>query len=929
MTYDDQMRDLYRSIASASEEARIQLLHQALALATEAGDEDASYELNLGLVATAAAFGDTPTMLAAFDAAVALRTADPARFPDTITKPVGVELGYQAILLLEALGANAAIAREPIRHTLASLRHLYELSGTAELNMPRHALIAALRLGDVASWRTLAAELQERPRDTNSQCEACVQHDLVSVYRRIDGAEAGIAVAERMLREGLSCPIEPETTLAELLVPALLNGNSAFVTQHFARVDGIRLPYCEERLMLRTPLLALAALTENLALGLEMFESLLPDIGLVLHDDAARMEFFANAALLLDRATAHGLGERAVRDVVGVLPAQGLGDSSEKVATLAPKLWAAAEDVAARFDAGRGNTFRRDRVAEIRSWSSVSIPLSLGEPRAEPLAVELPHQPQDGAQWAARARDRSMLLDRPGAIDACDRALADAELDPALRSDMLAVRLRAHAEQAQIEAGVSSINGLDSQVRQDLADQFSALMTSLDSIGKSTRAAILTAMGLARYDNEYQYEPDQLFALLEQFAEASPDDRALLEAHLAAALGVAGDHAQAAEWAMRSAEDSQVDPDLGARQSARLFTTELLVRLGRPEAQSWLEQLIADCDDAPIIQAVSHMQLGQVHVAADELAAAAEHAQRASYLFASVDAPRQAADVAGTQASLLEHLGDLAGAAHVTRRILELSDPLEDYDQRPVRLDLGRLLVGADQAEQALTVLQELDSELGANPLVDRAVSYGCAYWLGRAYLSLGQPQEAANLWQAALNLAGSDDDPEQPVRLFTRALGDLLAEHGQLEASLEVFEAMREVAAASENPLVEVELNERVGLIRCLAGDPAGVDVLVRARTRAEDMGASWSAADITNSLARGLWTLGRLDEAVSTGLEASDRFGAVGDQVSSRGAFCWTASILANAERTAEAIALLEPVASDHEEFAQLLAALRDQDN
>lgn len=929
MTYDDQMRDLYRSIASVNEEARLPLLHQALALATEAGDEDASYELNLGLVATAAVFGDTPTMLAAFDAAVARRTADPARFPNTITQPVGVELGYQAILLLEALGANAAIAREPISHTLASLRHLYELSGTAELNMPRHALIAALRLGDVASWRTLAAELQERPRDTNSQCEACVQHDLVSVYRRIDGAEAGIAVVERMLREGLSCSIEPETTLAELLVPALLNGNSAFVTQHFPRVNSLQLPYCEERLMLRTPLLALAALTENLALGLGMFESLLPDVGLVLYDDAARMEFFANAALLLDRATAHGLGDRAVRDVVGVLPAQGLGDSSEKVATLAPKLWAAAEEVAARFDAGRGNTFRRDRVTEIRSWSSVSIPLSLGEPRAEPLAVELPPQPQDGAQWAARARDRLMLLDWPGVIDACDRALADAELDPSLRCNLLSIRMRAHAEHAQIEAGVSSINDLDPQVRQHLADQFSALITSLDSIGKSTRAAILTAMGLARYDNEYQYEPDEIFALLEQFGEASPEDRAVLEARLATALYAAGDTAQAAEWAIRSAEDSQADPDPMFRQRVRLSTADMLVRLGHPEAQSWLEQLIADFDDVPLIQAISHMLLGQVYAAADELALAAEHAQRASYLFASADAPQQAVDVAGIQVSYLERLGDLAGAAQVIRRALELSDPLEDYDQRPVRLDLGRLLVDAGQAEQALTVLQQLDSELGANPPVDRAVSYDCAYLLGRAYLSLGQPQEAANLWQAALNLAGSDDDSEQPVRLFSRALGDLLADHGQLEAALEVFEGVREAAAASENPLVEVELDERVGLIRCLAGDPAGVDVVVRARTRADDVGAAWPAATITYNLARGLRALGRIDEAVAAGLEASDRFSAVGDQVNSRSLFCWTASMLADAERTAEAVALLEPVASDHEEFAQLLAAVRDQGN
>ncbi len=928
MNYADEMRSLYEVIKYADWERGAPYMEQALALATDAQDEDAIYELNLALFVAKNSVGDTPAALAAFDAVAERRMADPVRFPEKITKPTPIDLGYQATLVLECVGVNASVGREQIEHTLSSLSQLAELSGTAELNVPREKLVAAIYLGDVDSWRTLATELQTQPMDTVAQCEACTQHDLAHAYRRIDGTDAGLAVVERMLREDIACPIEPETTLSMLLVPALLNGNSAFVSRHFARVNDLRLPYCEERLALRTPLLALAALTENVALGLELFESLLPDLALVLHQDVARMEFFANAALLLDRATARGLGQRSVRDTVGVLPAQGLGEQSETVATLAPKLWATAEKLAARFDAGRGNTFRRDQIAEIRSWATASIPLPLGEAPAEPFTFEPPRQPQNGTGWAAWAKERATLPDRPATLDACDRALADTDLDPSLRSDMLAYRLRARAELAQVEAGVTTVDELDPQVRDELADEFSELMASMAASGKPTHAAILTALGLARYDIEFNPDPDYLSALLEQFSEASPSDRGFLESHLACAWADAGDSEQAAKWAILSGEHSESDPDPEIRDSGRLFTGHMLTLLGHPEARSWLERLIADCDESPVTRAHGHMALSRLHANSDEHALSATHAQRASYLYASVDAPRWAADASSTQAALLESANDLAGAIQATRRVLELSNLVEGYDQLPVSLELGRLLGGAGQAEQALAVLQQVDSELAARGLLGSPDSYACAYWLGHTRVALDQPQEAADLWQAALNLASSESGAPDQVPLFARALGNLLATHQQWDAALEAFETMRGIAQASEDPLMEIGLNERVGLITCSKGDPSGLDALIHARARAEELNARWAAADITDSLARAFESLGRIDESVAAALDASDRFVAEGDHQNGHDSFTLAVFCLARAERFTEAIALLEPIASENEEYTSILANLRDRE-
>lgn len=522
-----------------------------------------------------------------------------------------------------------------------------------------------------------------------------------------------------------------------------------------------------------------------------------------------------------------------------------------------------------------------------------------------------------------------MLLDWPATIETCDRALADPELDPSTLSEVLAYRLRARTEIAQNAAEVDTIADLDPQTRHQLSTEFDAFTTCLFETGKPTRAAMFSALGLTRYDVSFVPSVDQLSVLLEQFEDASASDLSVLESYLAFALLSAERPEEAADWAIRSADHCSDDPDRDIRHDGQLFTARLLTQLSHPQARPRLERLVADSLDVPSVQVTALMMLAQVQAEAGELTSSAELAQRASYLYASIDAPKHAAHAAEVHASVLEDLGDLAGAIHATGRILELTNLVEDYDQLPVRLDLGRLLVSAGQAEQALTVLQHVDSELAAGDLLGSPISYACAYWLGRAHLSLENPEDAAKLWRAALNLATSETGAPDQIPLFSKALGNLLADYGQWDASLEAFETMRGFADTCEDPQVEVGLNERVGLITCCKGDPAGLETLAHARARAEELDAPWLTADITDSLARGLQALERTDEAVATALEASDLFAAVDDQMKSRESFRWATITLASAGRVSEALALLEPVASDNDDFTDLLAALHRQDS
>ena len=926
MKQTPELADLYLQLHKADWTRVPPLLERAIAVATEANDEDSLYQLRRMMVDAASYLGDAPTQLASFTTVVEQHLHDPERFPNVVTSPSRSNLEYQIGNTMDTLAENSSVTRDQLEQAMASAYRVYHLHGTADTNVPVDDLARAIYLGDTDRLSELAEQMRRITVVGTSRCEACDRHLLIHADLNTGNLDAALTTAELMLRDKLSCPIEPAFSFARLLIPALLEGHLDFVSRHFERVNSTVAPSVSERVSIRLSLLPLAALTENLAFGLAEFEQRLVDLAGLRYNDLVRLEFFAAGAVLLTRAAVRGLGQRAVRDTTGALAAFGIGSGDETVESLAPQLWSAAEELAARFDSGRGNTFRSDRLNQMRSWSAVSIPLPLG-PQPEPAMVTVPDPARSSAEWVTWAATRLRLSDPMGALEACTRALNGGDLDPSLRTDALGYRLRAQARVWQTAAGVTRVAELDPESQAELANQFAELTAGLIDTGRPSRAAILTALGLAQYDRGVQHEVDRLTTLLEQFDDAPAADRSLLEAHLSSALAEAGRSTEAIEMAIRAAEHAEAGSHLEERHRTWLFAGTTLARFGHAESRTWFERVVAETPDLPGTRAIGLLLLTQSLAAAGEWEQAIAAAAQAIELFTEVDAPRWAADAAWQQASLLEHTGDLAGAIRATRRILHLTAAVESFNSVPAQLQLARLLVLTGQAADAVPILADVDAELAENEGLGTHEAYQCAYWMGRAHRDLGDVETTASLWRAALDKAKANPAAAEWVAEFSWVLGELLAAHGQGDAAVEVLEAMRAILRAGDNPLAEISLDMRIGLITCMNGDASGIDLLLRARSNAEAAAASWEAADITEVLARGLRALGRSDEAVAAALDACDRFTAAGDQRNGSEVLGLAATILAENRRFDEAIALLEPVAPEDPPLAALLEEIRKQ--
>lgn len=929
-TRPPELDDLYTRIAVTPREAgQVPLLGRAILIAEEAGDEDALYELRCCLAQSATRAADAETEIAAFSWALERHLSDPTRFPLVVRSPDYVDLAWLFKWILDTLMKNSAIGRDQIESSLAAMEDLYRREGLG-LSAPAQCRLAAAEyLGDVDDLEELAARFEATPRDAHSDCEVCTPRWLATAELMLARPERAIDRGRAVLASGRTCLSEPQGLLADLLIPLLQDGQLETAEEYFQRCRDKVWTSGYERMAATGELLAASAVTGNLALGLDLLEHRLSDLASVVHDHRNRLGFLSGAALLLDRVERAGLGERPVRDTVGVLAAQSLAPSGANVAVLAEALWAESDRLAAAFDARAGNRWWRGWLDARRALGDLDVPLDLGYAEAAPLLVPSRPDPTTARDWLNRARERSWIGDTVGAVAAAGRAIEIGGLSGDDLAGALRTRERGLSRAVQEAAGVTSLADVPEADLTLLRAATAEYRAELERQGRLDRIRVIDALGPERDDLGWAPDADHLVALVEELRSAGIADDELdgIEFEAARSFARAGRGEEAAQLALAAREHSLATARPDEVAAYQLSVGELLAWLGHPDAHAALSAAVGQPDAEPVLHALALRALARLHGQAGEWSEGITAAREAVHLLSGLEVPAVAAEASELHAALLESSGDLAGSVRAARRALDLAEPQEGLDTSALRLELGRRLVVAGRPGEAVAVLRDVDRALLERSEPEGSPdAYGCAFWLGTALRDAGDANRAADVWDAAFGVAVSRGDHGVQVTLG-RDLGNLFAAYSVWEEALRVFRATRDAEAAL-NDGTAPEFDERVGLIRCLAGDAGGLDDLDAALEAARAVGADLAVADWTDSRARALQALDRTEEAVAASLQASDLFTTAGRPDGWAMALGYAARLLADQGRRAEALALLDPVLTDSEDpILAGLRALRDE--
>ncbi|MFT3888212.1 MAG: hypothetical protein QM713_08635 [Arachnia sp.] len=915
-----QLESLYAEIGGAGRGPEaIELIGRAIQIAEELNDEEALYQLRCCLVEAAANADDAETELASFSWALERHRSDPARFPVDIYRPLYTDISWTFKWVLDMLQKNSAIGRGQLMATLDAMDDLYRRNGIGPSAPSMYRLSIATALGDVDALPELLERAEATPRDTHSDCEACVPHMLASAELALGRTDRAIERGRASLKGGQTCLSEPQELLGELIVPLLLAGDVDTAVDYLHRNMDKTWLRRSERLQSAGHVLTAAAVTENVAFGLDLLERRLPDLAGVLHHHRVRMEFLAGAALVLDRAVRDGLGARVVRDTTGVLAAQGIADGST-AAELAPRLWAEAERYAAAFDEGSGTGAKKRWLERMRALADVSIPADLGYGPAEPLVARVQDEPTTGPGWIAWAYDRTGDFD--AAARAAEAALRLGGLSDVELLEALSWRVSSTARLAQRAAEVDTVDAIPAEAQAELSAAVDAFRAELARQGKKDEILVMDALGVSRYSEAWDPQPEELSDLLEQLRGQVDDPAELggIEFDLSISLLRHGRGDEALPYAFVGRDHLLARHPRPRSTRIHLAAGEMLMGLEHPDAEAEVRAAIESAGSSQGSRARALSLLGRLYGTLGRFDEGAVVAAESAQLLQGLGLVGEATGSRHLCAALLDDAGDLAGAIAETRRVLDAMETLEGANTLPVRLDLGRRLFRSGQAEQAVAVLRDLDRDLlTAGTFPD--VAYECAVWLGAALLDVDDANGAVQVYENAIRTAEERGDAMPRIEI-ARQLGNVFADYSMWDEAIATFEGALAVAVELEDEFAVARLRERIGIVRGLSGDPGGLDDIDAAIDVVRALGASLIVADWTDSRARVLNRLGRVDEAVAAELTAADMFLDGGDRGGWGNCLDLTARMLADAGRQSDAVGLLSPLVEEPGDDPILLA-------
>ncbi|MGW6544421.1 tetratricopeptide repeat protein [Streptomyces massasporeus] len=697
-----------------------------------------------------------------------------------------------------------------IEKWLGEMEHRYRLAGHSERAVRSAAHSVAAHVGDVARAERAYAAWLAADRDAMADCHACELHGQ-GWWQAEQGRDAEALELWRPVLEGeYTCAHEPHTSLASCLVPLLRLGR--LDEARACHLRGFRLVRAMESMRgAYADHVEFCALTGNEARGLE----LLAERPAYFTDDGqprSRLDFMTVVALLMDRLTVLGLGDRQVPGPAG---------REWTARELAAHAREEALALAARFDERNGTAHVSERARARMARQPLVERLPLGVRSARPIPPPVPAtapaavtgQP-DLPALLAEARRLSDHL-RPNAVEAWAAAAEAAE-------------------------GVE----LDPRDRAEMADH-EAMALGPEGAGLFERAAAL-------------------------YAEAGDPGEALAArargAYVRALAGDVDDAAEAVTGLYDQVLALYAADGTGMRQTASVVMSRARILTRRAhggegdravlaEAEAAVREVLALVDgrtgqDVRLAARVAEAQamLGELAGLAGDLETAAELFARGAAAFVAAGLPWFAVEYEARLASLAHHLGDVVEAERALRAALEHGGAqLEAPGRAQLHLQLAEVVGGRGDAVEAAE--HALEAAHWADEAGESATLGAWArQQLGGFLLRQGRWAEAAEVLEAALPDLTAETHGDGAVVQTQWWLGDCLSELGEHRAAAERRLQAAEIARHWPEQHDHATLAHLAGESLGQAGLPAEAD---QAYARAGDL---WRALGDTHGLIRSL---------------------------------------------------------------------------
>jgi len=880
---------------------------EAIALAIDIGDEELEYRARIRQSASANMLGDTETLLLSFAWCLAKHDEDPVRFPDEIGHD-GAGLMWQFKWIASTLAASPIFDTADIDAALVDMEKHYRAAGIGMSGVITSQFSAAWQLGDLERAEKLRATLEATPRDDFSHCDACVRSDLIGFLAELGREDEAIALVDELIAGDYQCGDEPEHALSRALLPLLRAGRledaqNAHVRSYVMASDN------PDNLGIIANHLIFCTVTGNEARGLAMLET---HLSWFAHDQLNASGQFAGlvaVGVLLDAITAAGFGTQVVRgaDARDLTPLFGEHEGAWTAEELAAAAWNAAHRIGEQFDQRADNSYHAGLIRKAKELAHERYPLSLS---SETLGLPAPAvaPPTDAAGWLLRAKELTAIGWFPDALPAARRAI-----------ELTSGKDHTAALSALITALVATGDLAAAEVA--LAERIPALREH----GDDAQASLEELLGLAVFGRAEAGDFDALRVAVEVSGELAPAQVADLELSLLGLLlrtdepdlGTAHTLASSA-FAHAEASDSNL-----ARANALRYLAGISASMG--ENETGIEHVHAIIAQAPNRGVAAHAFTLRARILGgmgrfDEGARSADEASQCAHEIEALGPLHDTTVLAGR---LYGEAGMFVDSASRFRLAVRYAERLE-IDSTGARYALGRALVQSNEAPEAIELLsalyeEETDTEVPAGSRGETL------YWLGQGFVANGEAGSAVGVWARATELYLESGDTQSAAR----ALADNAALHssnGSPEEAARLLEdAATHARATPDNLNLLVSVLHQQGRAHAEIGNADGLGILDELLALAAEHQADWLHADVTDSKARALASLGKPKESVALALTAADEYRAAGDVISAANTERFVGGVLAGEERYDEAVAVLQSVmeqAADHDRLRTLVA-------
>ncbi|MEU5392638.1 tetratricopeptide repeat protein [Streptomyces tibetensis] len=697
-----------------------------------------------------------------------------------------------------------------IEQWLGEMEHRYRLAGHSERAVRSAEHSVAAHIGDVARAERAYAAWLAADRDAMADCHACELHGQ-GWWQAEQGRDAeALRLWQPVLEGEFTCAHEPHTAFASSLVPLLRLGRPDEARANHLR--GFRLVRATESMRgAYAEHVEFCALTGNEARGLE----LLAERPAYFTDDGhpqSRLDFLSVVALLMDRLTGLGLGERQVPGPAG---------REWTARELAAHARGEALALAARFDERNGTAYVSERARARMARQPLAERLPLGvrsvRPAPPPVPPAAPVRATGRSDLPALLAEARRLSDglRPNAVEAWAAAAAaaeDAELDP-----------RDRAEMADHEAMSLGPEGTD--LFERAADLYAEAGDPGEALAARARGAYVRALA------------GDVDGAVAAVAGLYDEVLALYAAEGTGMRQTASVVMSRARILTRRAHEGEDDGSALAEAEAAVREVLALVD-GRTGKDVRLAARVAE----------AQAMLGELAGLAGDLRRAAELFARGAAAFVAAGLPWYAVEYEARLATLAHHLGDAAETERALRAALEHGGAhLEAPGRAQLHLQLAEVLGGRGDAVEAAR--HALEAAHWADEAGESATLGAWArQQLGGFLLRQGRWAEAAEVLESALPDVTAETHGDGAVVQTQWWLGDCLSELGEHRAAAERRLQAAEIARHWPEQHDHATLAHLAGESLGQAGLPVEAD---RAYARAGDL---WRALGNTPGLIRAL---------------------------------------------------------------------------